>query len=109
MKNYINTKTTSTSADKLVNPGGEHSSMVTSRAVMVSGLWYICFHLDGVVESFKDADTLGAELQVDQALHAQRDAMMVQRLPTHQHDDAWHHFLHTHKKLTAALSACQQL
>lgn len=48
--------------------------------------------LDRVVESLEDANALGAQLQVHQALHAQRDAVMLQRLFTHQQDDTCHHF-----------------
>ena len=52
-------------------------------------------HLDRVVESLEDADALGTQLQVHQPLHVQRDAMVLQRLFTHQQDDTGHHFLHT--------------
>lgn len=52
-------------------------------------------HLDRVVEGLEDADALGAELQVHQALHAQEDAMVLQRLFTHQHDDTSHGLLQT--------------
>lgn len=61
----------------------------------------VCVHcassvyLDGVVEGLEDADALGAQLQVHQPLHAQEDAVVLQRLLTRQHDDAGHRLLHT--------------
>lgn len=48
--------------------------------------------LDRVVESLEDADALGAQLQGHHSLHAQQDAVMLQRLFTYQQDDAGHHF-----------------
>lgn len=56
---------------------------------------YFIVHLDRVVEGLEDADALGAELQVYQALHAQEDSMVLQRLLTHQHDDTSHGLLQT--------------
>lgn len=52
-------------------------------------------YLDRVVEGLEDANTLGAQLQVHQALHAQEDAVMLQRVLRHQHNDAGHCLLHT--------------
>lgn len=52
-------------------------------------------YLDRIVEGLKDADTLGAQLQVHQALHAQEDAVMLQRLLRHEHNDTGHCLLHT--------------
>lgn len=52
-------------------------------------------YLDRVVEGLEDANTLGAQLQVHQALHAQEDAVMLQRVLRRQHNDACHCLLHT--------------
>lgn len=54
-------------------------------------------HLDRVVESLEDADALGAQLQVHQPFHGQKDAVVLQRLLTDQHDDTSHRLLHTQK------------
>lgn len=56
------------------------------------------FHLDRVVEGLEDADALGAQLQVDQPLHVEGDAVVLHGLLTHQQDDAGHRFLPTHQR-----------
>lgn len=59
----------------------------------------ISAHLDRVVEGLKDAHALGAQLQVDDALHGQRDAVVLHGLLTRQHDDSSHRFLHQKHRL----------
>lgn len=61
-------------------------------------------HLYRVVKGLEDADTLGAQLQVHQALHAQEDAVMLQCLLRHQYDDTGHCLLHTVNVMTSEIT-----
>lgn len=53
----------------------------------------LVLYLDRVVESFKNTNALGAQLQVHQPFHAQKDAMMLHSFLTHHHNDPRHCFL----------------
>lgn len=66
----------------------------------------VILYLNRVVESFKNTNTLGAQLQVNQPFHAQKDAMMLHSFLTHHHNDPRNYFLSKNKKTQRTIDSC---